>query len=147
MAAQTQSSLMQWMTISSNWGRRIRRCACPPEKSLRTSLIPAREQIGYHFLPSRITAYVSEKSFIFLAAVRRDSVISREDAQSISKMIKNEDQFDLMFMEGLRESEANLHDKMLSSDKKQDYYNTKQQITVGNRTFEFTQHDSIFKIY
>jgi hypothetical protein len=74
-------------------------------------------------------------------------VISREDAQSISKMIKNEDQFDLMFMEGLRESEANLHDKMLSSDKKQDYYNTKQQITVGNRTFEFTQHDAIFKIY
>jgi hypothetical protein len=53
-------------------------------------------------------------------------------------MIKNEDQFDLMFMEGLRESEANLHDKMLSSDKKQDYYNTKQHITVGNRTFEFT---------
>ena len=74
-------------------------------------------------------------------------MISREDAQSISKMIKNEDQFDLMFMEGLRESEANLHDKMLSSDKKQDYYNTKQQITVGNRTFEFTQHDAIFKIY
>lgn len=64
--------------------------------------------------------------------------MSREDAQSISKMIKNEDQFDLMFMEGLRESEANLQDKMLSSDKKQDYYNTKQQITVGNRTFEFS---------
>ena len=74
-------------------------------------------------------------------------MISREDAQSISKMIKNEDQFDLMFMEGLKESEANLHDKMLYSNKKQDYYNTKQQITVGNRTFEFTQHDAIFKIY
>lgn len=73
-------------------------------------------------------------------------MISREDAQSISKMIKNEDQFDLMFMEGLRESEANLHEKMLSSDKKEDYYNTKQQITVGNRTFEFTQHDGIFKL-
>lgn len=44
--------------------------------------------------------------------------MSREDAKSISNMIKNEDQFDLMFMEGLRESEANLQDKMLSSDKK-----------------------------
>ncbi len=64
--------------------------------------------------------------------------MSREDAQSISKMIKNEDQFDLMFMEGLRESEANLQDKMLSSDKKQDFYNTKQQIMVGTRTFEFS---------
>lgn len=75
---------------------------------------------------------------MLLAAVRRDSVISREDAKSITKMIKNEDQFDLMFMEGLRESEANLQDKMLSSDNKQDFYNTKQQITVGNRTFEFS---------
>ena len=65
-------------------------------------------------------------------------MISREDAKSITKMIKNEDQFDLMFMEGLRESEANLQDKMLSSDNKQDFYNTKQQITVGNRTFEFS---------
>jgi hypothetical protein len=65
-------------------------------------------------------------------------VISREDAKSISKMIKNEDQFDLMFIEGLRESEANLQDKMISTNKKQDYYNTKQQISVGNRTFEFT---------
>ncbi len=43
-----------------------------------------------------------------------------------------------MFMEGLRESEANLQDKMLSSDKKQDFYNTKQQIMVGSRTFEFS---------
>ena len=75
---------------------------------------------------------------MLLAAVRRDSVISREDAKSITKMIKNEDQFDLMFMEGLRESEANLQDKMLSSDNKQDFYNTKQQITVVNRTFEFS---------
>ena len=53
-------------------------------------------------------------------------------------MIKNEDQFDLMFMEGLKESAANIQDKMFSSNKKQDYYNTKQQISVGNRTFEFT---------
>ena len=63
-------------------------------------------------------------------------MISREDAKSISKMIKNEDQFDLMFMEGLKESEANI----------QDYYNTKDQISVGNRTFEFTKHDTIFKL-
>jgi hypothetical protein len=41
-------------------------------------------------------------------------------------MIKNEDQFDLMFMEGLRESEANQQDKLLSTDKKKDFYNTKQ---------------------
>ena len=60
-----------------------------------------------------------------LALVRRDSVMSREDVQSISKMIKNEDQFDLMFMEGLRESEANQQDKLLSTDKKKDFYNTK----------------------
>jgi O6-methylguanine-DNA--protein-cysteine methyltransferase len=73
-------------------------------------------------------------------------VISREDAKSISKMIKNEDQFDLMFMEGLKESEVNIQDKMFSTNKKQDYYNTKQQISVGNRTFEFTKHDTIFKL-
>ena len=135
------------MTISSTWARRTLSCACLPEKPPhRTSLIPAPEQIGSHFLPSRITACVSTQPFIFLAAVRRDSVISREDAKSISKMIKNEDQFDLMFMEGLKESEANIQDKMFSTNKKQDYYNTKQQISVGNRTFEFTKHDTIFKL-
>ncbi len=53
-------------------------------------------------------------------------------------MIKNEDQFDLMFMEGLRESEANFQDKILSSDKQKDFINTKQQIAVGNKQFEFT---------
>jgi len=61
-------------------------------------------------------------------------------------MIKNEDQFDLMFMEGLRESEANFQDKILSSDKQKDFINTKQQIAVGNRQFEFTQYDSIFNL-
>ena len=40
-------------------------------------------------------------------------------------MIKNEDQFDLMFMESLRESEANFQDKVLSTDKQEDFLNTK----------------------
>ena len=73
--------------------------------------------------------------------------MSREDVQSLQKMIRNEDQFDMMFMESLRESEVNQPEKFFSSsDKKQDFYHTKQQITVGNRQFEFLQDDAIFKL-
>ena len=59
------------------------------------------------FLLFLIIVYVSFINSDCVALVRRDSVVIKDDVQSLQKMIRNEDQFDMMFMESIRESEAN----------------------------------------
>ncbi len=77
------------------------------------------------FSPSPNNRLCKSFSLYCVALVRRDSVVSKDDVQSLHKMIMNEDQFDMKFMESIRESEANFQDRVLSSDKQRDFYNTK----------------------
>ena len=61
-------------------------------------------------------------------------------------IVQDEDQFDRVFQEGLKEAEAIDKDFLLNNSQQEIFLSTKQTITVGNRQFLFSKDEKLFEL-
>ena len=70
-------------------------------------------------------AFCKLKYNLIYFIARRDSIISPQDTALFESLVQNEDQFNLMFSEGLKESDAIDKDMLIGSNQQERIFNTK----------------------